>query len=81
MSNNHIALSDGKSKEDDHKPSVLGDLLCCPFCGNLKPYLHSNRVWKISESSIWCDLGGCGARGPKKDTDQEAIEAWNRRAT
>lgn len=59
------------------------ELLCCPFCGNQKPYLHSNRVWNITKSSIWCDpgLGGCGARGPEKDMDEEAIIGWNIRAT
>jgi len=32
MTNYYNVTTDRKEEEDGHKPSVLSDLLCCPFC-------------------------------------------------
>ena len=50
----------------------------CPFCG-LKPVLVSNNVWEgVDKSYVKCDY--CNSEGPRRDTDELAVEAWNRRA-
>ena len=46
----------------------------CPFCG-------SDNVFTFCHFCVGCFCGcdDCEARGAIKDTEQEAIEAWNRR--
>lgn len=59
----------------------------CPFCGNYPhPYVQNDdcplpgdygkdggRFYRV----VWCEK--CGAEGGKRETDTEAIAAWNRR--
>lgn len=48
----------------------------CPFC-------RSDNLWLIEESEIeynWVHCKDCGADGPCKETKEEAVKAWNRRA-
>lgn len=54
------------------------NLLPCPFCGgsivvpNWDEYL-GGRTWRF----VKCE--SCGARGPARDTREQATEAWNLR--
>jgi Lar family restriction alleviation protein len=48
----------------------------CPFCGN-SPWPIPQLGMK-SLRAMWCE--GCGADGPSRPTDAEAIVAWNERA-
>ena len=63
----------------------------CPFCGKTDPvgvFTHSERNtgWEVDERydylSVCCayDNGGCGAAGGYRETKEEAIEIWNKRA-
>lgn len=48
----------------------------CPFCGNDKQHIGSNGV-----GSFWvCCEDGCGCEGPYRQSEAEAVEAWNTRA-
>lgn len=47
----------------------------CPFCGSGGAYVCSDDEGLFY---IWC--APCGARTVKKDAEDEAREAWNRRA-
>jgi hypothetical protein len=44
------------------------------------PYMHSETYAVICDASSPNGPGGCGGQGGFKDTEQAAIEAWNRRA-
>lgn len=47
----------------------------CPFCGNPETKL-SSVCWK----EIWfveCMGGECGAQGPLRRVEEEAVAAWN----
>lgn len=60
------------------------ELKPCPFCGNTK------SVECVKEKNCYGDnyyyvgcvpfYGGCGASTCTRDTEDEAIEAWNRRS-
>lgn len=58
-------------------------LLPCPFCGQIKALIC---VPSDDNATIgWCVIcdhteSGCGAAGGFRETEEEAIEAWNRRA-
>ena len=57
----------------------MDELKPCPFCGgdaiihNFKP-VHEKRLWYIS-------CHDCGIEQTNYLSEQEAIEAWNRRAS
>ena len=54
----------------------MAELKPCPFC-------KSEDVYLVSETEIeynWVYCKNCEAAGPMKETEEEAIEAWNRRA-
>lgn len=68
----------------------------CPFCGeDMSVFCYSaaqigmldeddpNYDNAVFEFAVCCDfhLGGCGATSGYRDTAEEAVEAWNRRAT
>jgi Lar family restriction alleviation protein len=53
----------------------------CPFCGatdRVIPWESPNWDYSIYMWEVWCK--NCSAEGPRKETEAEAIEAWNRRA-
>jgi Lar family restriction alleviation protein len=53
----------------------------CPFCGGEDIVLR--KVWGASLPSGYyhfCMGIGCRAYGPTRETEEEAIRAWNRRA-
>lgn len=57
----------------------------CPFCGGADSVIidkFDTLIPGFSLYSVFCNKykGGCGACGPHKRTEEEAIEAWNRRA-
>lgn len=52
-------------------------LLPCPFCGNSKGNLIDTWTTNHSVSHITC--AACGARGPVKESEFRAREAWNTR--
>ena len=57
----------------------------CPFCGYRERVFVTVRLgqdgWRDSYY-VLCDYyeGGCGASGGVYHTEEEAVEAWNRRA-
>lgn len=56
----------------------MTELKPCPFCGSKKI-----RIWTCNETisdSAWCQCESCLVSTSEEDTDEEAIEAWNRRA-
>lgn len=57
----------------------------CPFCGradSVNRDKFDTLIPGFSLYAVFCDKdkGGCGAYGPYKRTEEEAIDAWNRRA-
>lgn len=44
----------------------------CSFCGARQPFLHLR-----TEKPCFVRCGRCGARGPKSETPDEAVRAWN----
>jgi len=52
------------------------ELLPCPFCNSedLEIYTSKNRLY----SAVWCNF--CKTYGPDRSNEQQAAEAWNRRA-
>lgn len=70
----------------------MKELTPCPFCGNEKLvildegcnfeiYENSEIFENIPNYAVCCDFyrGGCGATSGYRRTEEEAIEAWNRR--
>lgn len=57
----------------------------CPFCGRADSVTKDKfdtLIPGFSLYAVFCDKdkGGCGAYGPYKRTEEEAVKAWNRRA-
>lgn len=50
----------------------MAEIESCPFCCE-REYLLIDRV----NLKSFVDCINCGAEGPRKDEDDEAIEAWN----
>lgn len=48
----------------------------CPFCGH-----KGTMAWYIGNFfKPWLiECNNCGARGPYAETEEEAVELWNRR--
>lgn len=58
----------------------MTELKPCPFCGGDEIYLTvASTVGKVYWAKVDCNRCFCGTS--KKDTEEDAIEAWNRRAT
>lgn len=47
----------------------------CPFCGAPQAYLHLGK--SVRDIQVRC--GKCGAEGPSAQTNEDAIERWNKR--
>lgn len=45
----------------------------CPHCGSYECILYHQGI------SFYMKCDGCGARGPKRKTDTEAIQGWQLR--
>lgn len=55
------------------------NLLNCPFCGGNKQIFrndHPENQWQIT----WWVSCACGIKGNRRNSEQEAAEAWNKRA-
>lgn len=64
----------------DRKEEVMDDLKRCPFCGHVA---ESRKKRGIDRWIVECTNPTCPASymiGWDYDTEEEAIEAWNRRA-
>ena len=63
----------------------MNKLKPCPFCGDKKaPNVMPDEEIDGSDNGqfvVCCSMcfGGCGATSGYCDTEEEAIEAWNRR--
>ena len=60
------------------------DLKSCPFCGNKNTYLKMHIRTGFDTWYVGCNTEGCHAekdtwKGVPYKTEQEAIEAWNKR--
>lgn len=81
MSNNHIPINDGKPKADGCKPSVLSELLYCPFCGG-----NVRLETTIMDTPIICKkcrLFMIRSNLHKNDAQvkETLVKCWNHRAT
>ncbi len=65
-----------KHRFEDSKDDVEEDILACPFCGSDKVL---DFEWALSDKNM-CKCIICNATGPLRDSSQEAINAWNKRA-
>ena len=56
------------------------ELKPCPFCGSKTLFPREVYLGKITGKRwyVWCK--NCGAFGSSRNTKQESIDAWNRRA-
>ena len=55
-------------------------LLKCPFCGHKKIEVYVEN-YDLDSSVIYSRICvKCRANGPWKDTEQQAIDAWNKRS-
>lgn len=72
----------------NEQPNSWPDLKPCPFCGgteeggDLVMSAHEDEDEQgelLTITTVWCMQ--CGGEGPTGDTDQEAAEKWNRRAS
>jgi Lar family restriction alleviation protein len=70
---------------------MADQLARCPFCGKAAPIVRlmfSSEVdlidkhYSVDQLTVVCDArqGGCGATSGYKGTEEEAIQAWNKRA-
>ena len=61
------------SKETKLKP--------CPFCGNRVAVEENINFGEPNDFIVYCNPsnGGCGAKTRLCESEEEAIEAWNRR--
>lgn len=46
----------------------------CPFCGGKKFYVSC-----LNPTRVRCEIKGCYAVGPTRNSEKAAIRAWNRR--
>jgi hypothetical protein len=47
----------------------------CPFCESENVCLEADHNYYGSDWWVTCD--DCGCRGPKRDTAEQATDAWN----
>ena len=55
---------------------MIDELKPCPFCGKRE---FISVVRSLNGVVAWVDCTNCGCYGPAKNTEAEAIAAWNRR--
>lgn len=56
----------------------MTELKPCPFCGGSARVLELNGFYQHTHF-VSCDT--CNAAGDTRETEEAAIEAWNRRVT
>jgi|GEM_PF-2745939 len=52
----------------------------CPFCGGKDFSKYGKFVADKKKRDVHVHCHGCGACGPVEGTEQDAVEAWNKRA-
>jgi len=65
----------GDNNEKCHNCGMEGDIPNCPFCDSCEFELHKT----LTSCRVAC--GNCGARGAEWEYLQDALSAWNTRAT
>lgn len=55
----------------------MNELKPCPFCGNEKCFICCDTIYE-ENFGVMCPVCG-GSIFPDKETEEEAIEAWNKR--
>jgi Lar family restriction alleviation protein len=53
----------------------------CPFCGSDNVKLNGTTSEQTFKAEVCCENPACYVFGPKKNTDAEALAAWNTRPT
>lgn len=53
----------------------MAELKPCPFCGNVCMFLNDEPAGKWVVNCLECQ-----AIGPVKETEEQAISAWNKRS-
>lgn len=56
----------------------MTDIKSCPFCGNSEYNEVCHPAPNFATWMVMC--GACSSTGSERDTIEDAIEAWNRRA-
>lgn len=51
----------------------------CPFCGNTEKL--TLKEGELTGYAHWVDCENCNTAGPARDSEESAVEAWNKRAT
>jgi hypothetical protein len=78
MNHDYPPFDDWPKEADSCKPSVLSDLLCCPFCGSEAFAWQIREGWKVSCKS------DCVTMPPRHDmwftSIEQAVAHWNKRA-
>ncbi len=58
----------------------MAELLLCPFCGDNEIYPFHFYINNALEKTFGIGCNGCGIEVTEVwDTEEQAIEAWNRR--
>jgi len=79
MNKDHSVKPDCKPKADGCKPSILSELLGCPFCGN--KYIGIEKIPPEGKTIWWRAMcQNCGARSQMAGTRETSIKNWNERA-
>ena len=55
------------------------ELKPCPFCGDIDPDIEELSINGLFIGSYCVECFNCHAKTDYFDTEEEAIEAWNRR--
>lgn len=64
-------------------PNGPADLAPCPFCGAVDEVsfgVSHSKLFDEIRKHHHVECAGCGVMGPSRETDEEALEDWNRRA-
>jgi len=59
----------------------MPELLPCPFCGCQPTQTDIEQDSFCGDESYWVWCYNCDCRGPERETNEEAIGAWNNRRT
>lgn len=62
----------------------MTELKPCPFCGSeaviIRGFSLGRYMYRLKYYVVCSPAFGCGGRTFNFDTEQDAVEAWNRRA-
>lgn len=59
----------------------MSELILCPFCKHAVEVVDdAAREFSHHENTSWVECFNCGATGPRAESREEAITAWNRAA-